>query len=143
MQKGAWLAIAVIIIAGALGTLVLTGTLKSPFYLLASQSNGASCTALQNVNCGSQVGGTITSISNLLVASNYAGLNGEAWLVNFVLNGNGQYLFGSTAKQIAQATNSSLTARFRSSGSAGRKSCRALRRWRTMRMGILPAGALP
>lgn len=60
-------------------------------------------------NCQSAsqiVGGVITSIQNVQFLSNYAGLNGQAYLVTFVINGAGQALKG-TQNQIAKGINSS------------------------------------
>ncbi|MGC8580537.1 MAG: hypothetical protein ACP5MB_10855, partial [bacterium] len=51
-------------------------------------------------------GGTVTSIQNVSFFSNYPGLQGSAFLVNFVVNGNGQALQG-TQSQIAKGINSS------------------------------------
>jgi hypothetical protein len=66
-------------------------------------------TAVSNMNCASETGGTVTSLSQVTIASNYPGLNGQVWLANFVLNGGGQYLFGSSSSTIAKAINPNAT----------------------------------
>ncbi len=76
---------------------------------LFSISGTASCNAaVTNLQCGQQVNGVVTSLSQVTLASNYGPLNCKScWLANFVLNGGGQYLFGATAQQIASQFNSS------------------------------------
>lgn len=65
-------------------------------------SNG--CNNCQSV--GQIVGGVTTSVQNVHFLSNYASLNGAAYLVTFVINGAGQALQGTQA-QLAQGINSS------------------------------------
>jgi len=99
-QNGRKIAIGLIIVI-LLGLLVLSSGHFLSFY------NYNQCTSLSNVYCAPQVGGAVTSLSQVQVGSNYGNLSGTFWLVNFVLNGQGQYLFGSSAQQIASAINSS------------------------------------
>jgi len=99
-QNGRKIAIGLIIVI-LLGLLVLSSGHFLSFY------NYNQCTSLSNVYCAPQVGGAVTSLSQVNVGSNYGNLSGTFWLVNFVLNGQGQYLFGSSAQQIASAINSS------------------------------------
>lgn len=53
-------------------------------------------------------GGTVTSLSSVKFLSNFAGLNGPAYLVGFTINGQGQSLNG-TQGSIAQGINSSYS----------------------------------
>ena len=75
--------------------------------LLAFGFQTTSCSSVSGVSCASQVNGAITSLSQVDTASNIDGLSGTYWLINMVLNGQGQYAFGSSAQQIASAVNSS------------------------------------
>ncbi len=85
------------------------------FFLYIAQTRGllsigvptTSCTSLPGVMCAQQVNGAITSLSQVETASNVGGLTGTFWLVNLILNGQGQYLFSSSAQTIASAINSS------------------------------------
>lgn len=70
----------------------------------------STCTSIPNVQCGTLVNGVITSLSQVQVNSNFGPLNGEVWLVDFTLNGAGQYLAGSwTTQQLAQAVSPGST----------------------------------
>jgi len=91
---------------GLVAVLLLSLLILSSGHFL-SFYNYNQCTSLSNVYCAPQVGGAVTSISQVNVGSNYGNLTGTFWLVNFILNGQGQYLFGSSAQQLASAINSS------------------------------------
>lgn len=66
-----------------------------------------SCSPVQGVSCASQINGAITSLSEVKTFSNQDGLSGTYWLVNMILNGEGQSLFSGSSQQIASAINSS------------------------------------
>jgi len=90
-----------LIIVLLLGLLIFSSGHFLSFY------NYNQCTSLSNVYCAPQVGGAVTSLSQVSIGSNYGNLSGTFWLVNFILNGQGQYLFSSSSQQIASAINSS------------------------------------
>jgi len=100
MRKNGKVVIGLIIVL-LLGLLIFSGGHFLSFY------NYNQCTSLSNVYCAPQVGGAVTSLSQVSVGSNYGNLSGTFWLVNFILNGQGQYLFSSSSQQIASAINSS------------------------------------
>ena len=81
--------------------------LASSHGLLSIGYQATSCSSVQGVSCASQVNGAITSLSQVDTASNIDGLTGTFWLVNLILNGEGQSAFSSSAQQIASAVNSS------------------------------------
>lgn len=81
--------------------------LASSHGLLSIGYHATSCSSVQGVSCASQVNGAITSLSQVDTASNIDGLTGTFWLVNLILNGEGQSAFSSSAQQIASAVNSS------------------------------------
>jgi len=100
MRKNLQSAIVIVVIL-LLGLLIFSSGHFLSFY------NYNQCTSLSNVYCAPQVGGAVTSLSQVSVGSNYGNLSGTFWLVNFILNGQGQYLFSSSSQQIASAINSS------------------------------------
>jgi hypothetical protein len=91
-----------------IGIFVVAVLVVAAFFIMHGNTlsfiNTASCNNCQSV--GQIVGGIITSIQNVQFLSNYASLNGAAYLVTFVINGAGQALQGTQA-QLAQGINSS------------------------------------
>jgi len=94
--KKAWLLVAAVLAVALLAT--HTGGLSS---LAVPNANCAYIGINASAICSPIVNGTITSLSNVQIKSNFPGLNGQVWLVNFVTNGGGQGLFGTTAQQVA------------------------------------------
>lgn len=100
-----------LITVAIIAILVVVAIWISSGHLLALSSVGCN-------NCNSpnaQIsGGTILSLQNVQFLSNYGGLNGAAYLVNFVINGAGQALQGTQAQltnDINNATDSNYATR--------------------------------
>ena len=67
-------------------------------------------TSITNLQCGNQVaGGVVTGLSQVTYTNDF-GSFGSTWILTFVLNGAGQYFFGSSSQQLATAINGSTVA---------------------------------
>ncbi|MDE1768110.1 MAG: hypothetical protein KGH62_01960 [Candidatus Micrarchaeota archaeon] len=72
-------------------------------------NNCAYVNGIATAACSQFVNGTVTGLSQVIIRSNYGPFNGAAWLVNLVVNGGGQGVFGTTSQQVASQFNSSAT----------------------------------
>ena len=100
--------IILIAIIAILGFIFLSRSNFSSFSIVPTQLCSSVPSSIQGVSCANQVNGVITSLSQIQINSNFAPLNGEVWLVNFVLNGAGQSLVGTwNSADIAKQFNSS------------------------------------
>ena len=101
--------IILIAIIAILGFIFLSRSNFSSFSIVPTQLCSSVPSSIQGVSCANQVNGVITSLSQIQINSNFAPLNGEVWLVNFVLNGAGQSLVGTwNSADIAKQFNSSV-----------------------------------
>jgi hypothetical protein len=112
-MKNKSISIVIVLVAVLALSISLYSLTNGSFNFLSFASTSSNCgVSISNVQCAGEVGGTITSLENVYINSNFGPLNGEVYLVNLALTGAGQYLTGSfnaTASQIAKQINANAT----------------------------------